>query len=88
MKQAIAVLLSVSLLWGTAQAQPTQSRTEALKQQLIEAPTGSAVEVRLMNKQKLQGKLGVVTDTGFDLQSVREGQDRDPDGGDRPDKID
>jgi len=50
------------------------ARDYALKAQLIEIPSGAPVEVRLENKQKLRGKLGGVTDAGFDIQTVRDGK--------------
>jgi hypothetical protein len=73
-----AVLSIALLLWaGLAQsgwAQPPKPREQVLKEQLVEIPAGSIVEVKLENKQKLRGKLGAVSDAGFELQSVRDGK--------------
>ena len=71
-------IFSISiLLWAglaqTAPAQPPQSRVQALKEQLIEIPAGSVVEIRLETKQKLRGKLGTVNDSGFEVLTVRDG---------------
>lgn len=73
-KEALAELLSVTLILGTAQAQTSLPRADALKLQLIETPTGSLVEVRLVDKQKLHGKLGAVTDAGFEVQTLCDGK--------------
>ena len=74
-----ALLAIVLLLWsGLASGAPAQkpqvSRDQALKTQLIEIPAGSVVEVRLENKQKLRGKLGTVSDAGFEVQTLRDGK--------------
>ena len=74
-----ALLAIVLLLWsGLASGAPAQkpqvSRDQALKGQLIEIPAGSVVEVRLHDKQKLRGKLGAVSDAGFEMQTVRDGK--------------
>jgi hypothetical protein len=54
---------------------PTQALQQApLKQALIEIPAGSVVEVRLQDKHKLRGRLGPLTDSGFELQTVRDGK--------------
>ena len=41
-----------------------------MKQKVAFTQAGSIIEVKLHNKTKLRGKLGAVTDTGFELQSV------------------
>ena len=73
-----AVLLIALLLWpawlSPANAQePKLPPEQALKAQLIEIPTGSVIEVKLRNKQKLRGKLGELRDDAFDLQTLRDG---------------
>ena len=74
-----ALLAIVFLLWsglssGAPAQKPEVSRDQALKGQLIEIPAGSVVEVRLENKQKLRGKLGTVSDAGFEVQTLRDGK--------------
>lgn len=73
-----AILTIALLLWaGVAQSaspqQPIQ-REQKLKEQLIDIPAGAVVVVRLENRQKLRGRLGAVTDMGFDLQTMRDGR--------------
>ena len=74
-----AVLAAVLMLWAglmqTASGQsPKRSHDETLKAALIEIPTGSVVQVKLQDKQKLRGKIGAVTDAGFELQTLRDGK--------------
>jgi hypothetical protein len=73
-----ALLAVVLLLWpGLIQASGQLSKPshdESLKAQLIEIPTGSIVQVKLQNKQRMRGKIGAVTDAGFELQTLREGR--------------
>ena len=71
---AILLLLWSGLASGAPAQKPEVSRDQALKTQVIEIPAGSVVEVRLQDKQKLRGKLGAVTDAGFEVQTVRDGK--------------
>jgi len=71
---AILLLLWSGLASGAAAQKPEVSRDQALKGQLIEIPAGSVVEVSLQNKQKLRGKLGAVSDAGFEVQTLRDGK--------------
>jgi hypothetical protein len=70
-RQLTALLSIMLLLWTglvpRARAQqPAPPRAQPVKQTLLEIPTGSIVQVRLDNEQKLRGKLGALTDSGFD----------------------
>jgi hypothetical protein len=47
---------------------------QALKAKLLEIPTGSVVEVKLRGKPKVRGKLGALQDSGFEVQSMRNGK--------------
>ena len=74
-----AVLLIMLLLlpgsFSPAGAQEAKLPPEqTLKAQLIEIPTGSVVEVKLRDKQKLRGKLGDMRDADFDIQRVKDGK--------------
>jgi len=73
----LSVLL-VSILWvqsglsakaEAAQAVPTShasaSQKPTLKEQVIQIPTGAQVEVRLLNKERIRGRLGDISDEGF-----------------------
>jgi hypothetical protein len=83
-RQAVALLSTMLMLWTglvpcAPGQQPAPTPTQALqqapiKQALIEIPAGSVVQVRLHDKQKLRGRLGPLTDSGFELQTVRDGK--------------
>jgi hypothetical protein len=52
---------------------PTEETTKkpTVQERILEVPNGSIIEVRLMNKQKIRGKLGEVTSEGFSLQTAQ-----------------
>ena len=60
---------------GAAGAAPAgQSGTErklTLKEQILKVPPGTMIEVRLLNKQKIRGRLGEITNEGFSLQTAQ-----------------
>jgi hypothetical protein len=77
--QAVALLCSMLMLWtelapGARAQQPAPQSAQSLKQTLIEIPGGSIIDVRLHSKQKLRGRLGAISDSGFEIQSVRDGK--------------
>jgi len=47
----------------------TQKAT--IQERILEVPPGTVVEVRLMNKQKVRGRLGEVTSEGCSLQTAQ-----------------
>ncbi len=53
----------------TGQTGPEPKPT--IKQRILEIPPGSTIEVRLLNKQKIRGRLGEVTDEGFSLTTAQ-----------------
>ena len=57
------------LVCPAASAQPPDSTS--IKEQVLNIGQGSPVEVRLADKSKLRGRLGPVTDSGFELQTVK-----------------
>jgi hypothetical protein len=80
----LSVLLA-SILWflsglsakaetvGTAAAsQANASQQPTLKEQVIQMPAGSQVEVRLLNKERFRGRLGEISDEGFTVQIAQE----------------
>ena len=71
---SIALLLSCSL--ADASPPQVQSAVEAtdLRERLILIPAGSIIEVKLINKQKIRGRLGPVSDTGFEVQHAGNNQ--------------
>jgi translation initiation factor IF-1 len=60
---------------GTAGAVPTgqvgAERKLTLKEQILEVPPGTMIEVRLLNKQKIRGRLGDPTNEGFSLKTAQ-----------------
>jgi hypothetical protein len=69
----VAVLIWV-LLAPCANPAPAQDQTRpklTLREQLVGIPTGSAVEVRTRDKQKIRGRLGEVGNEGFLVQIIR-----------------
>jgi hypothetical protein len=82
MRQFVAVLVSIAYLLVSnpafASANSIQKATESqtsLKQQVPMIPTGGIIEVKLLQKgrKRITGKLGSVTDEGFEVQTVRSG---------------
>ena len=69
MYEFMAMLLAC-LLAFPAQGQ-TASRSP--QEQVIGISRGAAVEVRFLDKSKLRGRLGVVSDSGFELQTAQKG---------------
>ena len=65
----IALLLLCSLAESQPQA-PSVVNVAGLKERLTLIPVGSIIEVQLMNKQKIRGRLGALTHPGFELQHV------------------
>jgi len=79
MRQAICTVLASLLLLepmmlarasaeASVQPQQTNAQQPTLKETLLSIPPQSYVEVRLLDKSKLRGRLGEVTDEGFALQ--------------------
>ena len=71
MREALSIMLVVMLVSPTASAQPPR---RTLKEQVLIISPGSAVEVQLADKTKLRGRLGTVSDNGFELQTVKDGK--------------
>lgn len=80
----IICLALVTLLFGTTTlearvgaagavpgGQAGSGRKPTLKERILEIPPGTMIEVRLLNKQKLRGRLGEITDEGFSLQTAQ-----------------
>jgi hypothetical protein len=53
---------------AAAASQASGSREPTLKEQVIQIPAGAQVEVRLLNKERLRGRLGNISDEGFTVQ--------------------
>jgi hypothetical protein len=64
-------LVSIARASVTTPSQTSREAKRDLKQEIILIPAGSILEVRLVDKRKLTGRLGEVTDEGFELQYVK-----------------
>lgn len=70
----VSLLVWSSLVWASEAPQTSERRQQTLKQQITLVPSGSVVEIKLANEHKLRGRLGAVTDSGFELQYARAGK--------------
>ena len=73
MRSAIAFVLAVLLAAPNVSASNPPSQAK-IKEQALLINSGSPVEVRLVAKGKLKGRLGRVSDNGFALDLVRDGK--------------
>lgn len=48
--------------------------TAKLKEKLLSVPTGTMIEVKLLNKEKVRGRLGQIDDQGFFLTTSDQGR--------------
>ena len=71
MRETLSIVLAIMLASPAAEA---QSPSRTLKEQVLNISAGSAVEVRLGDMTKLRGRLGPISDDGFELQTVRGGK--------------
>jgi len=76
MRNLIALMLVWALFGNSvleARVRPEQETTKkpTLQERILEVSPGTMIEVRLMNKQKLRGRLGEVTNEGFALQMAQ-----------------
>ncbi len=67
MLRQVALFCIWLMIWPL---QASQSTKPNLKEQVVLMNSGSVIEVVLKNKEKLRGRIGTVTDTGFDVQYV------------------
>src|SRR5262245_4487259 len=79
MIQRLALVCVALLLWGSLAdaALPQTSlvdRQADIKERLTLMLSGSIVEVRLMNNQKVRGRLGSISDSSFEIQQTTKGQ--------------
>lgn len=62
---------------GASAAPPGQASTERVakfKEKILAVPTGTMIEVRLLNKEKVRGRLGQIDDNGFSLTTSQQGK--------------
>ena len=70
MRQALAFLL----VWLLASPAIAQFKNPSVKEQALTIARDTAVEVRLTDKSKHKGRMGAVSDDGFELQTERQGK--------------
>lgn len=64
MRDFAAILIAASML-------PAQSPMSTIvKQRVSLIPAGTAIEVRTVDKKKLQGRIGAINDASFEFQRV------------------
>ena len=77
-QRQLAIVYTALLLWSSlAVASPSQATTPTpgdLRERLTLIPAGSVIEVSLASKHKIRGRLGTLTDSGFELQHASEGK--------------
>lgn len=86
MRKVICLLLTIAFVSATvmdarnnaASAVPSDQasteRTASMKKKILELPSGTMIQVRLQNKQKVRGRLGQVDDRGFALTTAQQGK--------------
>ena len=56
---------------GTVPAgQRSTAQKPTLKERVLEVPPGTMIQVRLLDKQKIRGRLGEITDEAFSVQTA------------------
>jgi hypothetical protein len=58
-------------------SQASAPRTPTLKEQVVQIPVGSVIEVRLLSKEKLKGQLAAISDEGIVLKHTEAAQIQD-----------
>src|ERR1022692_1452228 len=71
-RNQVALLCTALLLWSSSASangacQVAAAPPQGVKEQFTQIPAGSVVEVKLADKHKIRGRLGSITDSGFDL---------------------
>lgn len=67
MLRQVALFCVWLMLWPL---HASQTAKPTLKEKVVLINSGSVIEVVLKNKEKIRGRMGPVTDTGFDVQYV------------------
>jgi len=55
---------------GSGQEEPAKKPT--LQERILQVPQGTMIEVRLLNKHRVRGRLGEISSEGFSLQTAQE----------------
>jgi hypothetical protein len=72
MREVLSIMLAVLLVSPGAPAKSPGNGD--LKEQVLIIPQGAIVEVLLTGKTKSRGQLGPVSDSGFELQTMKDGK--------------
>lgn len=72
MRRVLSVLLCAMLL--SPQTSASVVDPAVIKERVLTIGAGSPVEVRIANKGKLRGRMGLADDNGFSLQVVKGGK--------------
>jgi hypothetical protein len=67
----VYVLFGNSLLEARPKVPGRGDSKPTVQERMLEIPAGTMIEVNLLNKQKLRGRLGEVTSDGFSLQTAQ-----------------
>lgn len=70
---ALALLHQQQQPLGASQKQDAAEQRQTIARQLVEIPVGSIVELRLLNKSKLQGRLSKLDPDGVEIQVAQAG---------------
>ena len=73
LKKSFALSVALLIMQTSHLAIAASQGVGGVERQVRLAPTGSSVEVRLKNNDKLRGKLGSIYDDGFELQATKSG---------------
>ena len=65
------VLFGNTVLEARARASAGVESKPTVPERILEVPQGATIEVHLLNKQKLKGRLGEVTSDAFNLQTAQ-----------------
>ena len=71
LRETLSIALAFALLAPAPGAAAQSGRKPSIKEQLIDIPTGSIVEVRTKAKQKYYGRLGEATNESFSVQQIK-----------------
>lgn len=74
MLQQVLAFVLVTALAGQGTAVAASNRQGAMKEQLLEIPTGSIVEVRTFARLRIRGRLAETSDQGFNVQTIQNGK--------------
>jgi hypothetical protein len=61
--------------WASqSSSEPSGAKHTSMKERFMLISAGSTIEFKLSNNQKIRGRLGAISDSGFELQHTRDNQ--------------